>query len=196
MTFWDFCSPVYDFAQKRNANYEKWNNLIVDYIDEDTHVLEIAAGTGEISIRIADKAKKVVCTDLSEKMLKVAKQKAAGKANIKFQQADIYNLNFNDSEFDTVIASQVLHLLGNPQKAIDELKRVCKDKLIFPICLTKNIKGFAKFQVNLWRLLGFNPKHNFDEKGYLDFLKQHNLKISESILIEGSMPIIIVICKK
>ena len=198
MTFWDFCSPIYDFAQKRNVNYEKWNEIMIECVPPNTSVLELAGGTGEISIRVAKKAKYVVCTDLSEKMLKVARKKAetiGNIKNIKFKKANIYDLKFKDNQFDIVIASQVLHLLDNPQRAIDEMKRVSKDKIIVPICLIKNVKGFAKFQIKLWKLLGFNPRYDFDRESYIAFLKNHGLKIKNSIVIDGSMPIIVVVCE-
>ena len=196
MTFWDFCSPIYDFAQKRNVNYDEWNEAIVKHIDTGSTVLELAGGTGEISIRISHQAKKIVCTDLSAKMLKVARRKAKNINNISFEIADLYHLRYDDHSFDIVIASQVLHLLDNPQKAIDEIKRVAKEKIILPICLLKNVKGFAKLQIRLWELLGFNPKYVFDKESYIDFLSSYGLEISDATVIGGSMPIIVVVCKK
>jgi 2-polyprenyl-3-methyl-5-hydroxy-6-metoxy-1,4-benzoquinol methylase len=53
-------------------NYKKMIDAVVENIDKDSTVLEIAAGTGEISMNAAAKAKQVVCTDISENMLKVA----------------------------------------------------------------------------------------------------------------------------
>jgi Methylase involved in ubiquinone/menaquinone biosynthesis len=196
MTFWDFCSPIYDFAQKRNVNYEQWNNAVVDCIDADSTVLELAGGTAEIAIRASRKARIVVCTDLSEKMLRVARKKARGLGNITFEIADLYDLRYADNSFDTVIASQVLHLLDNPQKALDELRRVAKKQIILPVCLLQNTQGFARLQINVWRLLGFNPKHTFDKASYLAFLERHGLEISYSTVIDGSMPIMVVVCNK
>ena len=196
MTFWDFCSPIYDFVQKRNVNYDEWNDAIVQHIDEGSTVLELAGGTGEISIRMAHKAKRIVCTDLSAKMLKVAQRKARGKENVSFEVADLYCLNFNDHSFDIVVASQVLHLLDDPQKAIDEIKRVAKEKIILPVCLLKDVKGFGKFQISIWKLLGFHPKYVFDKEAYIAFLQGHGLAICEAVVIDGSMPIIVVVCEK
>jgi len=169
---------------------------VVDCIEKDSAILEVAGGTGEISIRIASKAKHVVCTDISEKMLQVAEKKAKDISNISFKICNIYDINFDDNAFDTVIASQVLHLLDHPKAAIDELARVAKDKIILPICLLKDIKGFAKFQVNVWRLLGFKPRYTFDQEGYIKFLKKFNLNVVSSTFIEGSMPILVVVCQK
>ena len=196
MTFWDFCSPIYDFAQKRNVNYDEWNESIVKYIDTGSTVLELAGGTGEISVRVSLKAQKVLCTDLSAKMLKVARTKARNISNISFETADLYSLSYEDNSFDIVIASQVLHLLDNPKKAIDEIKRVAKDKIILPVCLLKDVKGVARLQIGLWKLLGFNPKYVFNKESYIDFVESYGLEVSDTIVIDGSMPIIVVVCKK
>ncbi|PIQ28806.1 MAG: methyltransferase type 11, partial [Bacteroidetes bacterium CG18_big_fil_WC_8_21_14_2_50_41_14] len=47
------------------------------------------------------------------------------------QVQDSYNLTFLDKSFDVVIASNLLHLLYEPEKPINEIKRVLKDKGIF-----------------------------------------------------------------
>ena len=196
MTFWDFCSPIYDFAQKRNVNYDKWINTVKDYVDKDSFVIELAGGTGEISVRIVNKVKKVICTDISEKMLKVARKKANNISNISFEVCDIYSMGFANNTFDILIASQVLHLLDNPKKAISEIVRVTKNKIILPVCLLKDIKGFAKLQVSIWKLLGFKPKYTFDKEGYIEFLENYGLKIIEYTVVEGAMPIMVVVCEK
>jgi methylase of polypeptide subunit release factors len=46
--------------------------LTRDLMLDGASIFETAAGTGSISLAIADKAKFVLCTDLSERMLTVA----------------------------------------------------------------------------------------------------------------------------
>lgn len=46
--------------------------------------------------------------------------------NVKYKQADIYNLPFNNNYFDHVFVCFVLEHLPNPVKALIELKRVLK----------------------------------------------------------------------
>lgn len=197
-TFWDVCSPVYDFAQKRNTNYDKWNNKVRDWVPKDSTVLEIAGGTGEISIRIADKADMIICTDLSEKMLQVAKRKAKKKdiKNISFKILDAYDTGYEEDTFDVVIASQVIHLLDDPKRAADEMLRVAKDRVILPICLEQEAKGFGKIQIGVWKLLGFKPKYTFDQYSYAIFLRRLGFKITRAVIIKGRMPIMVVECEK
>ena len=61
-------------------------------------------------------------------MIEVAKQKQTeqGINNIDFQVQDSYQLNFPDKSFDVVIATNVLHLLYEPDRAFQEAKRLLK----------------------------------------------------------------------
>ncbi|MBU2586090.1 MAG: class I SAM-dependent methyltransferase, partial [Bacteroidetes bacterium] len=67
------------------------------------HILDIGCGTGRHSIELAKRGYTVVGIDLSESMLKRAKEKAANE-NIKidFIQADARHLDYNN-EFDLII---------------------------------------------------------------------------------------------
>ena len=57
----------------------------------------------------------VLCTDISNKMLKVARRKArrSGIQNITFEHRNIFALDEPDNSFDVVIAGQVLHLIDD-----------------------------------------------------------------------------------
>lgn len=81
----------------------------VDFIEKEIgynksfHILDIGCGTGRHSIELAKRGYTVVGIDLSESMLKRAKEKATNE-NIKidFIQADARHLDYNN-EFDLII---------------------------------------------------------------------------------------------
>jgi len=71
-------------------------------------VLEAGCGTGKNSEWLAGRAKKLLAVDLSEEMLKHAKNKITAP-NILFKQADLLGeWNFTDGVFDLVVFSLVL----------------------------------------------------------------------------------------
>ena len=77
-TFWDFCAPFYDIAEKTNGRaYGEMLVVVRELVPQGAVVLEAAAGTGSISLAVADRASLVLCTDVSEKMLSVARRKTA-----------------------------------------------------------------------------------------------------------------------
>jgi cyclopropane fatty-acyl-phospholipid synthase-like methyltransferase len=61
-------------------------------LSNNLRVLELNCGTGEDAIWFAKKGYTVLATDISNEMIGVAKQKAKGIDNLKFQQLDINNL--------------------------------------------------------------------------------------------------------
>jgi len=199
MTFWDFCAPFYDIAEKANGQaYSRMLVKIRELIPQGSSVLEAAAGTGSISLAVADRASHVLCTDISKNMLNIAKRKAskANTAKVMIENRSIYDLAEPDSSYDSVIAGQVLHLIDEPQKAATELMRVAKTTVIMPMSFTKNLRGTAKFNITLYRLFGFSPKIEFTSDEYIAFLQAIGFYDCEFIQIDGKIPMGIAIWKK
>ena len=199
MTFWDFCAPFYDFFEKRNGEaYGKMLEIVREIVPHNISVLETAAGTGAISLAIANKAESVHCTDISERMLSVARKKAKkrGIANIHFGNLNIFNIEKPSHTYDVVIAGQVFHLIDEPEKAAAELRRVAKDMVILPISFTKKLYGIAKLYIKMYRLFGFAPKLEFDLNSYVDFLPEIGFENCEIIQIPGRIPMAVAIWKK
>jgi len=196
MTFWDFCAPFYDMATKANGRaYGDMLKAVFEIIPENSSVLEIAAGTGAISMAVAEKASKVICTDISGPMLKIAQKKAKKRniSNVSFQNLNIFDTGLPDNEYDVVIASQVLNLIDHPQKAAAELRRIAKKLVVLPMSLIKNLRGIAKLNIGFYRLFGFAPKLEFDNEGYTAFLSAIGFDRCEIIQIPGRIPIAIAV---
>ncbi|MDR2753964.1 MAG: class I SAM-dependent methyltransferase [Oscillospiraceae bacterium] len=199
MTFWDFSAPFYDHAERTNTAYGKMCGLMRDLTPEGATVFEAAAGTGSISLSVAKKAKRVLCTDLSEKMLTVAQKKAAkqGVRNVTFAKKSLFKTGEPDGAFNVVIASQVLHLIDEPEQAAKELKRISGGTVIVAVALLKGLRGFvSKPSVGIWKLLGFAPKQEFDADGFRAFLTQIGLSPSEYTVLDGNMPMAVSVWRK
>lgn len=120
-------------------------------------VLDIAAGTGEPGLSIAKHLHggKVIITDLAERMLEVAKEKAAaeGIANVEFREADAHALPFDDGSFDELSCRMGFMFFPDMQQAAHEMARVLKpggriatsvwagpEKNFWVTCMMQNIK--------------------------------------------------------
>jgi ubiquinone/menaquinone biosynthesis C-methylase UbiE len=199
MTFWDFCAPFYDFVQRNNVQaYSQMLKAVREFVPQDASVLDVAAGTGSISLAVADKAERVLCTDLSERMLRVARRKAAKREakNITFAVRSIFDLGEAGASFDVVVAGQVLHLIDSPEKAAMELRRVAKSTVILPITLTKNLRSGAKLKIKLFKLLGFAPKLEFDADSYASFMDAIGFGGSKFVKVDGEMPMRVAVWRK
>lgn len=90
-------------------------------------ILDVGCGTGNFSIKLAEKGCKVVGIDISEEMLKRAREKAKERnLDIEFYNTDVYNINFSDESFDGVFSMAAFEFIKEPQKAYDEMYRILK----------------------------------------------------------------------
>lgn len=126
-TFWDRWAVLYDCVQRTNrrAN-DAAAARAAELIPAGARVLDCAAGTGLFSLAAAERAGSVLCTDLSEGMLKQAKRKVErrGLSNVAVARRGVTALPDPEGLFDAVIAANVLHLLPEPERAVRELWRV------------------------------------------------------------------------
>ena len=99
-------AEIYD-ALMYDIDYVVWkeyfDNIFQRYGIEPTNLLEMACGTGNITVELA-KSYKVMGFDLSEQMLVQAYEKLAGKKNVKLFHGDMTKFNLN-REFDSVICA-------------------------------------------------------------------------------------------
>ncbi len=96
--------------------------------NRDAVVLDVACGTGDLSIELNRDAKaRVVGTDFCRPMLTVAKEKtSATNARIPYVEADAMNLSFANDKFDALTIAFGLRNLPNFANGLSELYRVLK----------------------------------------------------------------------
>lgn len=124
--FWDKNAGRYDrFMRKDRAAYEKMYGLIRPVVKAKT-VLEVATGTGLIAKSIVNAAAYIEATDASAKMILEAKRDNQS-AKLHFSVQDMFRLPYAQKSFDVVIASNALHIVPHPEKALQEIRRVLKD---------------------------------------------------------------------
>ena len=172
--FWDKVSGVYDLFENiyNKSVYQSTGESVAKYIKNTDTVLECACGTGAISIFIAPVCKELLATDYSVGMLKQAKNKLKNYDNIEYKMVDITDIEAEDNYFDVVVAGNVIHLLPNPQRAMNELTRVCKDggRLVIPTYINGD-EGTNKLAVKFLEKLGASFKCQFDAESYEKFFE-------------------------
>lgn len=193
MDFWNTFAGFYDVAEALNGGvYREMTELTARLVPHGADVLDCAAGTGELSLTAARRAGKVICTDNSEEMLKIARKKAKKRqfVNIEFERANIFHLDYADGEFDIVIAGNILHLLKNPENAVRELSRVAKSggKILLPTFMLKNNSAISETLLKAYKRLGFSPSSEYSPKEYVQMLKNCNVGEVKSKMIKGTIP--------
>lgn len=198
MEFWDKIAGLYDAAEFINGKvYREMLRTVRSLVPNGARVLDTAAGTGELSIAAAKRAASVHCTDISVEMLKTAQRKVRrlGLENITFEQRNIFDLSDEDDTYDVVMAGNVLHLLDNPERALNELYRVTKPGglILMPTFLTKN-KG--KLVIKLYKMLGYRASADYTEKSLREMLKGARLGEIKTKTIDGMVPCCFAVMKK
>lgn len=188
---WDKLSPFYDFFENayNGKCFKGIAEKIKDFVDEDDIVLECACGTGLLTVPMAQKCKKIIATDYSVGMLRQTKKKVTGYNNVKVGKASILDLPFKEDRFDVVVAANVIHLLDEPNKAILELKRVCKPngKIIIPTYINSEKKN-AELAARILSVLGVNFKRQFSLSSYKAFFKTCGISDVTYSVVNGHMP--------
>ncbi|MEV0255739.1 class I SAM-dependent methyltransferase [Streptomyces sp. NPDC050732] len=93
-------------------------------------VLDIGCGPGTITADLAALVSdgRVTGVDRAPDILGTARATAAerGLRNVEFAVADVHDLDYPDDTFCVVHAHQVLQHVGDPVRALREMRRVCK----------------------------------------------------------------------
>jgi len=200
IVFWDSVAGVYDvFVNVINGKTHKaLRGIVADCIDPEDTVLECACGTGLLSTAIAEKCRHLTATDFAPKMLQRAKKNCAAFDNVSFRQADILSLNFPDSTFDKVVAGNVIHLLDEPMKALNELDRVCKPggMLIIPTYMNKTQKGETSGFASVVGKAGADFKRQFTVESYKQFFLEAGYDDVKISLADGRIPCAVAVMTK
>jgi ubiquinone/menaquinone biosynthesis C-methylase UbiE len=173
-------------------------NLIQD-VSQSKKVLDAAAGTGILSIEMSEHVSHITAIDIAPEMLNVAKEKSARmqKYNIDFEVGDICNLKFDNKSFDTVVASNVLHLLFNPEIALQEIRRVLTDqgKIITATgCYGANLR--TKILSRIFALLGQKARSRWSQKSLKEFIEKNGFAITKEVYMNGMIPLVYLVAIK
>ena len=100
-------------------------------------ILDNGCGPGFMLIEILKlfPAAQGIGIDLAEPLLEIGRQAAVKEGlaeRAKFKPVDVEKLPYDDNSFDAVISTNMLHIVENPVKQLDEIERVLKpDGLCF-----------------------------------------------------------------
>ena len=195
--FWDRNAGRYDrFMRKDQAAYEEMYASIRPVVKAKT-VLELATGTGLIAKNIVNAAAHIEATDASAEMIAEAKRSNCS-AKLHFSVQDMFRLPYADQSFDVVIVSNALHIVPQPEKALQEIKRVLKEDgvLIAPTFTHAGNSFSGKVRAFFMRMTGFPLRSKWTSEEYLRFLRQNGWAVRKSAVLKASFPLTYAECEK
>ena len=92
-----------------------------------TRVLDVACGTGNLSVPAAQKGADVTGVDIATNLIQQARQRAKSEGvSILFDEGDAEQLPYENESFDTVVTMFGAMFAPRPELVASELIRVCK----------------------------------------------------------------------
>ena len=195
--FWDRNAGWYDrFMRKDRAAYEEMYALIRQVVRHKT-VLELATGTGLIAKHIVNAAAHIEATDASAEMIAEAKRDTRF-AKLHFSVQDMFRLPYANQSFNVVIVSNALHIVPQPEKALQEIKRVLKDGgvLIAPTFTHVGNSFSGMVRAFFMKRVGFPLHSKWTSAEYLRFLSQNGWTVRKSVVLKASFPLTYTECVK
>lgn len=195
--FWDRWAKRYDFAMSGDRKmYASLVSRMKRTLSRNMTILELACGTGLLSVQLAGSVKMLEATDFSEDMIKQARAKAHS-SRLHFSVQDATALPYASETFDAVIISNALHIMPNPEKALSEIRRVMKsDGMLIAPTFTAVGSVYGRVRIRIMELSGFKVFHKWTPESYLRFLRANGFSITDSEVFSGGLKLTYAEAKK
>ncbi|MFL2545834.1 MAG: class I SAM-dependent methyltransferase [Candidatus Rariloculaceae bacterium] len=155
-----------------------------NYLKPDHKVLDIGCGTGTTAIHHAPRVAHILATDISERMISLARSKAeaANVTNVDFEVTGVGNLSAAPGSFDIILAHSILHLLADVEHSLLRLRQLLKPEglLIASVPCIRDFFPLFQYIGPAGRAIGVLPRVNVFSKAELDgWLAAAGFKIEE-----------------
>jgi len=157
--FWDQSASNYDNTEgKFEFIHSRSRENTKRYLKDTDIVLDYGCGTGTTACEISGLVKSVRAIDISTGMIEIAKGKATtgSVVNVDFEQADIFDEEFENGSFDVVLAFNMLHTVPDPESVVQRTVELLKPGALFisvTPCLGGKKSALVSLQILLVRVL-------------------------------------------
>lgn len=189
--YWSRFQDTYDKNQEYVVGKELLNEITkeLNELHDLGEVIEFGCGTGYFTETIAQKANHMVATDLSNELLEMAKKRLKNNPKITIQKEDCINTSFPSGEFDSVFMANLIHIVENPFKVLQESHRILKDggMLIIVTYTNYGMKLLEIIKLGIRFLLGWGKPpqhlHTFSPQQLASLMQDAGFTAEESKLI-------------
>ena len=132
--FWDNAAAKY--AKSPIRDMEAYNFTLgrtCAHLSPTDTVLELGCGTGSTALLLAPKVERIVASDVSGAMIRIAAEKARqqGVSNVDFVTAELLDDAIPAGPYDAVLALNLLHLIEDLDQALRRIHALLKPGGVF-----------------------------------------------------------------
>lgn len=162
-SFWDVVSSKVKSKPDKNTSIAI--NKLKKYLTIESNVLDFACGNGIVSFQINNEVMQITGIDTSKNMILCANAYANENniSNLNFFELDIFDDSLNNSNFDIILAFNVLPYIEDLDTLFNRINNILKTNGLFissSACLG-NKKSFLSKLVWFVSKVGIIPKFNF-----------------------------------
>lgn len=127
--FWN--KQAKSFAKQVDKDIQSFTKILgkaKKHLKTSDIVLDYACGIGTSSIMMSNYVKAIHAIDISSEMIAVAKKRTIENqiVNVNYTKTNIFDEKLENETFEVIMACNILHLLENPQKAIQRIYQLLK----------------------------------------------------------------------
>jgi len=185
--FWDRMAFLYAPFQERGnrALYQNLCKRIADGLPAQSDVLELACGSGQLSLPLCQQFRKWEATDYSANMVAQAKRRARGLP-VTFAVQDATALTYSDASWDAVVAANMLHIMPDPAAALAEIRRVLKPGGTLVAATFVYDEHFDPKKMAPLERLGFKTYYKWTASEFAQYVHAHGFEIRVNDLLPGN----------
>lgn len=197
--FWSGFAAAYDghiVSREANALIPR----MVTHLSQRASVLDLGCGTGDLALALASSVQRVHAIDFAPGMIQVATAKAAaqGVNNVEFLVHEADELPFAEGTFDAVVMANVLHVMQDPDRALQEAARVLRPGgiLVAPTyCHGQNLKTRILSRVSVL-LFGIRVHNRWSSEEVLGHVGRAGLLLQSHEMVQYRFPLVFVVAAK
>ena len=195
--FWQKMARHYTSLMAHSAPlYSEICNRIRPHLSRDMNVLELACGTGQLSVPLSPYVRLWEATDFSPNMIAEAKKRVTS-SRLHFSVQDAAVLPYAPETFDAVVIANALHILQDPDKVMAEIRRVLKPGgWLFAPTFVHGGGRLAGFRTWCMERTGFHVYHPWNAGEFLSYLSRQDFWVVEHALLgKRTLPLCYAACR-
>ena len=182
LQFWSRVAGIYTLIQE-GSNRKLYRKLILccrQDIKPQEKVLELACGSGQLSEPLSRHAYDYLATDFCPEMVTQTAKRCPG---LQCKVMDATALDCQDNSLDTVLIANALHIMPDPDKALQEIRRVLKKggKLIAPTFVYEG--KVNHFRMKIMALAGFKTWSCWTSDQLKTIMEKHGFTVTRCEVI-------------